>query len=125
MIHQTLAKAAYGQDRATIRTDRGTEYELFARVTHKLRQAAAKGKPGFAALAEAIHLNRNLWTLLATDVAGKDNGLPKDLKARIFYLSEFTHDYSAKVLSKGASIAPLVEVNAAMMRGLRGGEATE
>jgi len=117
---QTMAQAAYGQDRATIRTDRGTEYELFARVTHKMRQAAAKGKPGFAALAEAIHHNRNLWTVLATDVASKDNKLPRDLKARIFYLSEFTQVYSGKILSKGASIAPLVEINAAMMRGLRG-----
>ena len=123
MNSQTMAKAAYAQDRAPIRTDRGTEYELFARVTHKMRQAAARGKPGFAALADAIHQNRSLWTLLATDVAGKDNQLPRDLKARIFYLCEFTQDYSGKVLSKGASIAPLVEINAAMMRGLRDGGA--
>lgn len=120
MNSQTMAKAAYGQVRAPIRTDRGTEYELFARVTHKMRKAAAKGNTGFPALAEAIHHNRNLWTLLATDVAGKDNRLPRDLKARIFYLSEFTQNYSAKILSKGASIGPLVEINAAMMRGLRG-----
>lgn len=123
MTPQTMAQAAYARDRAPIRTDRGTEYELFARVTYKMRQAAAKGKPGFAALAEAIHHNRSLWTLLATDVADQGNKLPRDLKARIFYLSEFTQDYSGKVLSKGASIAPLVEVNAAMMRGLRGGGA--
>ena len=116
-----MAKAAYGAQHAPIRTDRGTEYELFARVTHGLRQAAAKGKAGFPALADAVHRNRSLWTLLAADVAGKDNKLPSDLRARIFYLSEFTQDYSSKILSKGASIAPLVEINAALMRGLRGG----
>lgn len=120
MNSQTLAKAAYSGHHAPIRTDRGTEYEIFARVTHKLRAAAAKGKTGFAALAEAIHHNRQLWTMLATDVADKDNALPRDLRARIFYLAEFTQDYSGKVLSKGASIAPLVEINAAMMRALRG-----
>lgn len=117
---QTLAKAAYSTSSTPIRTDRGTEYEIFARVTHKLRSAAAKGKPGFAELAEAVHQNRQLWTILAADVADKDNGLPKDLRARIFYLAEFTQDYSRKVLSNGASIVPLVEINAAMMRGLRG-----
>lgn len=120
MNSQTLAKAAYSQGHTPVRTERGTEYELFATVTHKLRVAAAKGKPGFAALADAVYHNRQLWTLLATDVADKDNALPKDIRARIFYLAEFTQDYSSKVLSKGASIAPLVEINAAMMRGLRG-----
>jgi flagellar protein FlaF len=116
-----LAQAAYSQDSAPIRTIRGTEYEIFARVTHRMRLAAAQGKTGFAALAEAIHNNRRLWTLLAADVADSENGLPRDLRARIFYLAEFTQDYSGKVLSKGASIAPLVEINAAMMRGLRSG----
>ena len=116
---QTLARAAYSQTSAPIRTDRGTEYEIFARVTHKLRAAAARGKPGFAALAEAVHQNRQLWTLLAADVADGGNALPRDVRARIFYLAEFTQEYSRRILSKGASIAPLVEINAAMMRGLR------
>ena len=120
MTPQSLAQAAYAKDRAPIRTERGTEYELFAHVTHKLRAAAAKGKPGFAQLAEAIHHNRQLWTVLAGDVADAENALPAALKARIFYLAEFTHSYSSRVLSKGAGIAPLVEINAAMMRGLRG-----
>ena len=53
------------------RTNRRSEYELFAKVTHKLRVAAAKGKPGFAALADAVHHNRQMWTLLASDVADK------------------------------------------------------
>lgn len=122
MNAHTLARAAYTRQDAPIRTPRGTEYDVFARVTHGLRAAAAQGKPGFAALADAIHKNRKLWTLLAADVADKDNALPKDLRARIFYLCEFTQTYSTKVLSKGASVAPLVEINAAMMRGLRGTE---
>lgn len=120
MNSQTLARSAYAKNKTPIRTERGTEYEIFARVTHKMRTAAAKGKIGFAALAEAVHHNRQLWSMLAADVADKDNALPRDLRARIFYLAEFTQDYSSKVLTKDASIAPLVEINAAMMRGLRG-----
>ena len=120
MLPQSLAQAAYTTERAPIRTDRGTEYELFARVTHRMRAAAAKGRPGFVALAEAIQQNHELWTLLASDVAGPDNALPRELRARIFYLAEFTQAHSRKILNDGASIAPLVEINAAMMRGLRG-----
>ena len=119
------ARSAYSHEKTPIRTERGTEYELFARVTHKMRAAAALGKAGFGALVEAVHHNRELWILLASDVADRENSLPKDLRARIFYLAEFTQDYSGKVLIDGASIAPLVEINAAIMRGLRGKGAAE
>ena len=118
---QSLARAAYSQHGAPTRTDRGTEYEVFARVTNALRSAAAKGTQGFPELADAIHRNRKLWTLLATDVASQDNGLTQELRARIFYLAEFTQDYSPKVLRQGASIAPLLEINASIMRGLTAG----
>ncbi|PIE12422.1 MAG: flagellar biosynthesis regulator FlhF [Rhodobacterales bacterium] len=122
MNARSLAHAAYSQSNTPIRTDRGTEYEVLARVTHAMRLAAARGQKGFTNLADAIHKNRNLWTILAADVADKNNPLPKDLKARIFYLAEFTQSHSRKVLQDGASIAPLVEINAAVMRGLRQGE---
>lgn len=119
MTPQAQARSAYTEGKTPIRTERGTEYELLARVTHKMRAAAARGKFGFAALAEAVQHNRQLWTMLAAHVADGDNALPRDLRARIFYLSEFTRSHSQKVLKQGASIAPLVEINAAVMRGLR------
>ncbi|MDQ7070632.1 MAG: flagellar biosynthesis regulator FlaF [Rhodobacterales bacterium] len=121
MNAQNLARRAYTNKSAPIRTPRGTEYEVFANITHRLKAAALKGKTGFPALAMAIHDNRKLWTLLAVDVADKDNGLPKDLRARIFYLAEFTQKHSREVLRNSASVAPLLEVNAAVMRGLRQG----
>ncbi|WP_322867090.1 flagellar biosynthesis regulator FlaF [Aquicoccus sp. G2-2] len=120
MNAQAQARTAYSQHGTPIRTPRGSEYEIFAKITHALRAAALKGRPGFAALATAIHDNRRLWTLLASDVADEANKLPKDLRARIFYLAEFTGAHSAKVLNEGASVAPLIEINAMMMRGLRG-----
>lgn len=123
MTPQTLAKRMYTQTSAPIRTTRGTEYEIVARVTHRLKNAAQQGKANFAALAAAIHDNRQLWTVLATDVADDDNQLPKDLRARIFYLAEFTNHHSRKVLSEGASVRPLLELNMAVMRGLKNGRA--
>ena len=52
-------------------------------------------------------------------MAGAENELPQDLRARIFYLAEFTQAHSRKVLSEGASVDALVEINASVMRGLR------
>jgi flagellar protein FlaF len=57
--------------------------------------------------------------MLAADVAEPDNGLPQELRARIFYLAEFTADHSRKVLRGGETVDALVDINTAMMRGLR------
>lgn len=115
----TQAHRAYSAVAAPTRTPRRTEYEAVARITQKLQDAQTKGAKAFPALVEAIHLNRKLWRIFAIDVADKNNALPKDLKARIVYLAEFTQAHSSKVLARKASAAPLIEVNLAILRGLR------
>nr|WP_256474159.1 flagellar biosynthesis regulator FlaF [Lutimaribacter sp. EGI FJ00013] len=114
-----MAQRAYQSNATPIRTPRSGEYEVFARVTQRLAASARKGKGGFSKLAEAIHENRRLWNTLAISVADKDNALPADLRARLFYLAEFTETYSRNVLKGNAPVGPLVEVNTAIMRGLR------
>ena len=123
MNSSVLAHRAYNKASAPTRTTGKLEYDVIARITHKLKSAAKQGKRGFPALAEAIHENRSLWTLLAVDVADVDNALPNELRAQIFYLSEFTHHHSTKVLAGDASVRPLLEVNTAILRGLRHGAA--
>ena len=120
-----LAKTAYANPGQPTRTLRGTEYEIFARVTHRLKQASGLAKTNFPVLARAIYDNRKLWTTLAVDVASAENGLPDMLRARIFYLNEFTQTHSRKVLKGEASVDALLDINTAIMRGLRregGGE---
>lgn len=119
MTALSLAQRAYGEATAPTRTPRGTEYDVMARVTQRLIGAARKGRRGFSELSRAIHDNRQLWTILAADVADGTNVLPQDLRARIFYLSEFTQQHSRKVLRREATVAPLIEINTAVMRGLR------
>ena len=116
------AKTAYGDTAAPVRTDRGTEYALFTRITRKLHAAARLGPKGFGTLSAALHENRMMWTALAADVADPGNTLPEALRAQIFYLSEFTVAHSRKVLAGRASVRPLLEVNMSVMRGLTGEE---
>ena len=121
----TLAKTAYANPDQPIRTLRGIEYELFARVTHRLKSAGLGQGSTFAALARAVYENRRLWTVIATDVASDENALPAPLRARLFYLNEFTQHHSRRVLSGEAGIDVLVDINTSVMRGLRqagGGE---
>lgn len=115
------AQRAYSSASAPIRTTRGTEYDAIARITYQLKTAAAKGPNGFAALVEAMQSNNKMWQIFAIDVADKDNQLPKGLKAQIFYLAEFTRQHTSKVLARQANVAPLLDINLAILRGLKAG----
>ena len=115
------AQRAYSRGAQPMRTPRSTEYETVARITYKLKRAAQDGAAGFPALVAALQDNRKLWRIFASDVADPDNPLPADLKARIFYLAEFTFQHTSKVLERKASIAPLLDINASILRGLRRG----
>lgn len=115
------ARRAYSAASAPTRTNRGTEYEAVARITARMRTAHSQGASGFAALAEALHENRKLWKIFATDVADPGNRLPQDLRARLFYLAEFTTHHTSKVLARRATVEPLLEINTAILRGLRSG----
>jgi len=89
-------------------------------ATANLRSAADANPPDFSRLAGALHLNRQLWTRLAADVADQGNPLPEELRARIFYLAEFTAAHTGRVLRGRATVDALIEVNLAVMRGLSG-----
>ena len=123
MYSSHLAQAAYGQANAPTRSERGTEYAAFERITARLKQAEANPR-AFKARAQAVFENRQLWTILAKDVLDPDNELPDPLRAQIIYLFEFTQSHSRAVLKDKASMQPLIEVNTAVMRGLRGEKGT-
>ncbi|MGB3177445.1 MAG: flagellar biosynthesis regulator FlaF [Albidovulum sp.] len=117
-----MAQTAYASAAVPTRTGRGTEYEIFARVTHRLKAAATGTGADFAATVRALHDNRTLWTALAADVAIATNELPQALRAQIFYLAEFTTQHTRKVLAGTAEPDVLIEINMSVMRGLRGME---
>ena len=117
----TLARNAYSSQAAPVRTERGAEYEAFVFVTRKLHTVAKLGGKITPRLAEAIDLNRRLWSLLATDAADDENLLPDATRAGIVSLFEFTRRHSSKVLRGEADVQTLIEINAAIMRGLNGG----
>jgi len=61
-----------------------------------------------------------LWGLLAASVAEDQNGLPVDLRARIFSLAEFVRVQTSAVLTNGADGKVLIEINQSIMQGLDG-----
>jgi flagellar biosynthesis activator protein FlaF len=122
-LHPTHSAAlAYRRPDAPVRTPRDIEYDLLARTTQRLAAASARRKQDFPGFAAALSDNTILWSTLAADVADPGNGLPAPLRARLFYLYQFTSEHSRAVLDNRGSVDVLVDINTAVMRGLRGGE---
>lgn len=113
-------KSGYANFNVGLRPMRSVEYEAIARVTRQLSESWAKRRQDFPALAKAVNENLSLWRLLALDVAEPTNGLPAQLRAQLFYLYEFCDQHSGEVLANGASVEVLIDINTAIMRGLRG-----
>jgi len=114
------ARSAYARPEAPARTSRSVEYDLLARTTQRLSLAWTRRKDDFPAFVEALSDNMRLWSTLALDVAQPENGLPSALRAQLFYLYQFTTEHSRAVLKGAASVEVLVDINTAVMRGLRG-----
>jgi len=112
-----MAQRAYAPGKGAIRSAKSIEFEVIARITHRLKRAIQSGDK--RQLIDALHENRTLWTTLAADVATDGNQLPADLRARLFYLAEFTVEQTRKVLRDEANAVVLLEVNAAILGGLQ------
>ncbi|MBF9042635.1 flagellar biosynthesis regulator FlaF [Rhodobacterales bacterium HKCCE4037] len=119
MISTSLAQSAYAASAAPVRSERGTEYAAFQSITARLHKAMRAGAP-MTERAAALHDNRRLWTILASDLADEDNALPKSLRAQLFYLAEFSLLQSRKALDSAEALQALVDINTSVMRGLSG-----
>lgn len=119
MSATSQALRGYAENAVSTRNGRRAEYEAISQITQRLRNAATKSNADFPSYAEALHLNQRLWAALVVDVADPQNPLPGELKARIIYLAEFTQHHTRRILRKKASVLPLLEINMAVMRGLK------
>ncbi len=117
------AREGYGRTAAPIKSNRAAEYEAIARTSHRLRAAAANKASDFPEYIAALHQNRKLWSTLAIDVAHPENGLPQDLRARLFFLAEFTKTETHRLMNNEGEVGVLIEINTAVLQGLRGQEA--
>ena len=120
----TNPAASTGYKSAPVRTERGTEYAVFAQVTHSLKSIDETEKTEFPRIAAAVCDNQRLWSVLSEDLMQETNSLPVSLRAQLISLAEFVRQQSMLVLAGKASILPLIDINTSIMRGLRGeGEA--
>ena len=118
--HAFAARNTYARPEAPQKTLRSLEYDLLARITQRLSRAAVTRRENYPGLIAALDENLRLWSTLASDVADTGNSLPSKLRAQLFYLYEFTNLHSRAVRADKGSVEVLVDINTAVMRGLRG-----
>ncbi len=116
-----MAQPGYGRPESPVRTDRGTEYAAFTEVTRRLKSVDETDRLQFPQLAEALKLNQRLWAVLSEDLFDDRNALPVALRAQLASLGEFVRKHTHVVLSGKGSTDILIEINTAVMRGLREG----
>lgn len=115
------AHSKYGHVSRAIKTPRDIEYELIAGITGRLK-AAKPAKPGRVdtELAGTLLDNARMWSAFAVDLAHPENGIPEDLRARLMALAQFTLQHTLRIHAGTGTIEALIDINTAIMRGLRG-----
>ena len=112
-----MSLEAYQKTQRSTETPSQTEYRVFAKVTRALIEA--KGLPHTdQRLHNALHDNRRLWSVLATDCAVEGNQQPNALRAQIISLSIWVGKYSSLVARGQEDIDALISVNKNIMDGL-------
>lgn len=125
MNAQHHAAAGYAQTTRAVGTPRTIEYQLFQRMTAKLSALQDVEEPDIKVLAAAIADNTKLWTALAADLLSDGNGMSPALRGQLISLAEFSRKHGSAVLRRKADLAPLIDVNTAIMRGLRTAQQVE
>lgn len=119
-----MSYQAYQSAQRRAETPRDVEHRLFGQVTRALIDAEGRGREDLAGLIDALDWNRRVWSAFATDCAMPGNQLPDSLRAQIVSLSLFVSRYSSDVMRAEAPMEPLIDINKAIMEGLRASAAT-
>jgi len=106
---------AYQTNQTRADTPAQVEYRLLAEVTRRLLSIEDVKAPKAT---ETVYENITVWSTFASDLMMPENPLPDPLKAQLISLFLWVQRHSRQVLRGEASVAPLVDVNKAIMAGL-------
>lgn len=113
-----MSLGAYQKVQQRTESPRDSEYRLFGSVTSALIEAQTMDRLD-KGLIEALDWNRRMWTALAGDCAGDENGLPEQLRAQIISISIWVSRYSSDIMKGAGEIDDLIDINKTIMEGLK------
>ena len=113
-----MSLKAYQSAAQQAEAPRSVEYRLFADVTRALITASQAEATDIQGRMAALDWNRRLWSVLSTDCAQPQNGLPDAVRANIISLGMWVNRHTSAVMTAGETFEPLIEVNRNIMQGL-------
>lgn len=109
----------YSSHSEKIRSTNDLEYDVIMKVTRDLKRFQSVDGLQFPNLVRALHRNEKLWTEIGVQVADQANQLPKELRAKLFFIAEFVAMQTSRILKKQADVSSLIDINVAVLRGLK------
>jgi len=119
MSTASLARQAYQTSAHVAPTPKAIEADAFQRVTTLLKNSRETNNTTFGDTVQAVHMNKRLWSLLASALAEDQNALPQDLKVGLLNLALFTERQCKDVLSGESPVDAMIEINQAVLSGLK------
>jgi flagellar protein FlaF len=108
-----MSASTYAAVQAGLESPRETELRAFRYVNGLLASATAG-----PARSVALHKVHRLWAILLNDLAGGQNALPEELKARLISLGLWAQREAMARLDDEASVAPLLSLHRDMIEAL-------
>ena len=119
MLNSLQAQNAYKSAVKETASEKMIELKLFTSITSRLKGVKPDDFSDYTKMANALHDNVQLWTTIMSDVAGDGNQLPVELRAQLFNLGHFIQKHTFKVLEGTENIDAIVDINEAIIKGLR------
>lgn len=110
--------SGYEKSMPATKSKRSLEYDTIAAITSRLKKAGEQ-PDNYTAYVEALDSNRRMWGVIATSMLDPQNTYPNSLKSKLYYLFEFTSSYSQNALNEKSSLDVLIDINKAVLRGLK------
>ena len=110
--------AAYARTQNTTENPRHVEYKLLGQVTAALLQVEEKPND-LHAFMDAVLWNQSVWSAFLTDLTHEGNRLPRQLKQDLASLSLWVIRETDRVIERRRGVDGLINVNRAVMAGLR------
>ncbi|MEP6342140.1 MAG: flagellar biosynthesis regulator FlaF [Maricaulaceae bacterium] len=121
MTAASFAQQAYKNSQRELASEKSIELQVFYQITSRMRAADISETGGMSKLAEALTDNMKLWNILFSDLSLASNKMPDELKAQIMSLAKFTQSQTFEILAGRAKHDVLIDINQAMMNGMRAG----
>lgn len=112
------AQKGYGHAQRSAGTARGVEMRVLSNITSTLIRANRTRDTAYSDFVDALKANADIWRLFAQDLSHPANGLPMELRQRLFALAGFVHDETNRILQGTCDASDLCAINKDILIGL-------